>query len=182
MMNNEHNIELRLFNERDVEDAIYWFTKEIEWMDWDAPWEKDDPFDANQYKANKLKQIETRNMYQLQPRMEIYLDGITHIGWVSHYLMNDNFEYDVEGKHVAIGLVIPEVKYRNLGFGSKAIQLYLDLVWSHGYQKVYLQTWSGNTPMIHTAIKIGFYEINRFKDFRIIYGQKYDALTFVIEK
>ncbi|MCR3905697.1 MAG: GNAT family N-acetyltransferase [Tenericutes bacterium] len=176
------NIELRPFYEKDVLDAIYWFTKDTEWMDWDAPWEKDDPFDENEYKAKKLKQIENRNLYNLQPRMEMYLNDNIHIGWVSHYFINEKFEFDTEGKDIAIGLVIPEVIYRNLGYGSQAIKLFLDLIWTYGYRKVYLQTWSGNTPMIHTAKKIGFIECNRFKDFREIKGKKYDALTFVIEK
>lgn len=35
--------------------------------------------------------------------------------------------------------------------------------------------------MVHVAEKVGFKEINRFKEIRNVNGKKYDDLTFVID-
>ena len=50
-----------------------------------------------------------------------------------------------------------------------------------GYQSVYTQTWSGNTPMLRVAEKLGFKEIARKKEHREVDGKTYDALTFQLE-
>ncbi len=49
----------------------------------------------------------------------------------------------------------------------------------HGLDEIYTQTWSGNTRMVALAEKLGFVEINRKKDLRIVNGQKYDGLSFI---
>src|SRR5690606_7769619 len=48
------SIILRDFCEADITDYIRWMTEETAWQDWDAPWEKGLPFDAEQYRKMKL--------------------------------------------------------------------------------------------------------------------------------
>ena len=61
-----------------------------------------------------------------------------------------------------------------------AIKKYLEYFKKLGYEKIYTQTWSGNTRMINVANKIGFKEVNRYIGIRNVRNKKYDALTFEI--
>ena len=51
-----------------------------------------------------------------------------------------------------------------------------------GVDELYTQTWSGNVRMIRCAEKLGFVECNRNVGTREVDGQKYDGLTFRLEK
>lgn len=169
---------LQMMTHQDIEDSIYWFTVDKEWMNWDAPWEKDDSFDANDYRKRKEHLIETRDLNDFEPRLEIYYNGL-HIGWISRYFINQDFEYDSNGSDIAIGIVIVDPKYRNIGLGYDAYTAYMDFIKSKGYTRVYTQTWSGNIPMVNLAHKTGFHLINRVKDCRMVDGVLYDAVTYV---
>ena len=52
----------------------------------------------------------------------------------------------------------------------------------NGANELYVQTWSGNVRMIRCAEKLGFKECKRNVGTRKVNGQKYDGLTFKIEK
>jgi RimJ/RimL family protein N-acetyltransferase len=173
-----NNVVLKMMSHQDITDSIFWFTEDNEWMNWDAPWEKDEPFDSKDYKKRKEHLIETRNIDDFEPRLEIYYENI-HIGWVSRYYINEAYEYDSKGKDIAIGIVIVNKKYRNLGLGYDAYQAYIKFLQKLGYKRVYTQTWSGNIPMVKLAHKVGFHLINRIKDCRMVDGVLYDSLTYV---
>ncbi|MDO9629082.1 MAG: GNAT family protein [Acholeplasmataceae bacterium] len=169
---------LKMMSISDIEDSIRWFTVDKEWMNWDAPWEKDEVFDADDYRKRKLHLIETRIFTDFEPRLEIYYQDI-HIGWVNRYFINDSFEFDSNGKDIAIGIVIVDPKYRNMGLGYDTYHAYTNFIKTLGYTKVYTQTWSGNIPMINLAHKAGFHLINRIKNCRMVDGVLYDGLTYV---
>ena len=99
--------------------------------------------------------------------------------------INKDYDFKYNGlkktNNIAIGIDIPDKSMRGKGIGVKAIKEYLKYFKKLGYFKIYTQTWSGNTRMIHVAEKIGFKEINRYKEIRNVNGKKYDALTFVID-
>ena len=97
--------------------------------------------------------------------------------------MTDDFKYNGIKKtnNIAIGIDIPDENMRGKGIGVKALKEYLRYFKKLGYLIIYTQTWSGNTRMVHVAEKVGFKEINRFKEIRNVNGKKYDALTFVID-
>ena len=48
--------------------------------------------------------------------------------------------------------------------------------------RIYTQTWSGNARMLRCAKKLGFVECDRDVGALEIDGQKYDGLTFKINK
>ena len=171
-------VTLKMMTINDIKDSIYWFTVDREWMNWDAPWEKDEPFDPEDYQKRKELLIEKRKLNDFEPRLEIYYQDI-HIGWISRYFINEFLEYDSNGKDIAIGMVIVDPKYRHHGLGFDAYQTYINHIEKLGYKRVYTQTWSGNTPMIKLAHKAGFHLINRVKDCRMVDGVSYDALTYV---
>ncbi len=169
---------LKQMTHQDIEDSILWFTQENEWMNWDAPWEKGEPFDSNDYRKRKEHLIESRESNDFESRLEIYYHNI-HIGWVSRYFINDCFEYDSNGKDIAIGIVIVNPNYRDKGLGYDAYQAYIHFIKTLGYQRVYTQTWSGNIPMMNLALKTGFHLINRVKNCRMVNEALYDGLTYV---
>jgi len=164
------NITLRYIKPSDIADYIRWITTETEWCDWDAPWEAgdNDAFVARQ-KSNLEKSPEVYSKLEIDT-----LDG-RHIGWVSSYnIKNDQ-------NKTAVGIDIPAVTDRGKGYGKNALTLFMAYLF--GYKNIlYTQTWSGNTPMIRLAEKIGFVETSRIKNVREVRGKRYDALTFAITK
>ena len=49
-------------------------------------------------------------------------------------------------------------------------------------EEIYTQTWSGNYPMVKLAEKTGFEEIGRAKGMHKVHGERYDGLTFRLER
>lgn len=52
----------------------------------------------------------------------------------------------------------------------------------NGMNELYTQTWSGNARMLRCVEKLGFVECDRDVGALEIDGQKYDGLTFKINK
>src|SRR5690606_30651793 len=51
---------LRDYNERDIEDYIRWMTTEIEWLNWDAPWEAEEDlkdFNPDEFREKKMEKL-----------------------------------------------------------------------------------------------------------------------------
>lgn len=170
-------LKLRDMIERDIEDYVTWFTKELEWGDWDAPWEEKQTEEANERKewSDYFESVKNLPDDVIRWKYEIENDNV-HIGWVCSYT---DLEY-VENKEEipAIGIDIPELKHRKNGCGTKALKMYMDYLAGKGYKSFYTQTWSGNLPMIRVAEKLRFQEVYRKKDHREVNGVKYDAITF----
>lgn len=77
---------LRDMIEKDIEDYVIWFTKDLEWGNWDAPWEDFNPDEENERQGwteyyNSVKDL-PENVVRW--KYEIENDGV-HIGWVSSY-------------------------------------------------------------------------------------------------
>jgi len=166
------NIVLRYIKESDIEDYVRWTTTETEWNDWDAPWEVDEEGGFVAWQRDMLN--EEPHFYS---KLEIDTLAGKHLGWVLCYGVDDLGKTKV----TAVGLNIPVVGDRGMGYGKNALTLYM----AHLFKKedvLYTQTWSGNTPMLRLAEKIGFAEVRRIKDLREVGGKKYDALTFAMSK
>jgi RimJ/RimL family protein N-acetyltransferase len=159
----------------DLENWIHWNSVDTEWQEfWDAPWEYEawTPETAREKMTpvieQRLSPPETRRYFEI-----CLLDG-EHIGKVSSYYI------DEEKTKLAIGIDIPPVCHRGKGYGYEAYALFIKYLKDNGINEIYTQTWSGNTPMIKMAEKIGFREVERIKDKRIVNGKNYDALTFIL--
>ena len=171
---------LRRFEKEDIDCMVNWFKNELDWQAWDAPWEDDD-FNEESYRRNKALQLEKRLTSTLDFRLEIMTLQGKHIGWVSYYFIDKNYQYDPQGEDVAIGIVIVDPNDRSHGYGKEALLLFMSLLKDKGYQGIHTQTWSGNLPMIKLAESLGFVEVNRFKNLRFVRGKTYDALTFKVQ-
>lgn len=171
---------LRDMIESDIEDYVNWFTTETEWGDWDAPWEpfEDDKDSARRQWTQIYNSLCDYPSDKEKYRFEIELDG-NHIGWVGSY--RDLGYIENKENIPVIGITIPSLSHRRNGNGTNALLLFADYWKNLGYSKLYTQTWAGNYPMIKLAQKLGFKEFYRKKDYRTVNGQKYDAVTFLIE-
>ncbi|MBQ7123970.1 MAG: GNAT family N-acetyltransferase [Oscillospiraceae bacterium] len=180
------NIVLRDMKESDIEDEIRWNTVETDWAHWDAPWESEPELLTFDAEKHRRKELEFLSKPKSEPRWGFEIDfGDKHIGAVSSYLMNENFEWtplktaeNGEKLFRAVGIEICESSFCEKGLGTNAlgafIKYYLDL----GETEIYTQTWSGNVRMIRCAEKLGFEECMRKKNFRLVHGERYDGLSF----
>ena len=108
------NIILRDMIETDIEDYVRWFTAEREWEKWDAPWEKEDTDEETERKewTKYYESVKNRPDDAYRWKFEILWNG-KHIGWVSSYCIDENYEWvgkAEEGQivHRAVGIDICE--------------------------------------------------------------------------
>ncbi|GAA0124762.1 GNAT family protein [Clostridium sp. CTA-19] len=160
----------------DIDDYIIWNTKEVEWQDWDAPWEKEENVNIGELKIELLKKL-NKDLPKIRSRLEVcYVNG-EHIGWVSSYFIDGN------KTKFAIGIDIVNNEFRNKKLGEAAFSLFISYVLkSKQSLDIYTQTWSGNERMIGLAKKCGFKEVNREINIRKVRGNLYDGLTFKLNK
>ena len=177
---------LRDFCKDDIDKRVEWWTKDCEWQNWDAPWEKEevsdtdgslkeliDEFNIFAERCAQKKDNDIRYSFQIEVK-----DTGEYIGWISCYCIDDDYSYTDEDGKYAFGIDIPPKSCRGSGYGYEAFDAAIKYLIKKGVTEIYTQTWSGNKPMIALAAKLGFEEIKRKKDFRIVDGQKYDGLTF----
>ena len=159
-------IELRDLLPQDIDDYRRWFTVEIEWMKWDAPWEK---VDAGKF-IDRLTRVLDKEPPAVRRRFEIEYDDM-HIGWVSCY------HIDGDKDLLAIGINIPEKDFWGGGLGRQALEQFIDYLAGNGYSIIFCQTWSGNARMVRLAHSLGFKIIDNSQSIRID-GADYQRLVF----
>ena len=124
-------IKLRDMLETDIEDYVRWFTSDIEWAQWDAPWESSFSNDENEERKewkeyyNSVKDLPD-NVERW--KFEIEVDN-KHIGWVSSYTDLDYL--DNKENILAIGIDIPSVSDRGKGYGSAALKEFINYLNIH---------------------------------------------------
>ena len=172
------DIMFRKFEKNDIDKFEYWYTDCTDWQKWDAPWEwVNYNFDRESQFEKRMKKTNSEPCFEY----EIIYNN-EHIGWISAYYMTNDFKWNglTYTDKIAIGIDIPDTKYRGLGIGTQVYKKYLEYFRALGYKEIHTQTWSGNAPMIKLAMSSGFKEVNRFVNLRIVGGKSYDALTFAI--
>ena len=89
------DIALRDMQESDIEDYVRWFTTETKWNDYDVPWESiEDPNEESQRTSWReyYEWIKDAPEDRIRWKFEIEWNG-RHNGWVSSYLIDDNYEW-----------------------------------------------------------------------------------------
>ena len=185
------DIILRDMTEVDIEDHIRWNTAETDWAHWDAPWESEQDllcFNSEEFRKDMLKKL-AEPKDEPRWRLEIETAERKHIGTVSSYVMNEDFCWipfssvkPGEKIFQAVGLDICESSFCGKGLGTKALAAFINYYFENGIEEIYCQTWSGNIRMIKCAEKLGFKECRRKIDYRVVHGEKFDGLTFVLDK
>lgn len=184
------SIILRDMLETDIEDYVRWFTTEIQWSDFDAPWEPvcGDPEEEHKGWTEYYEAVKDMPEKAVRWKFEIEYQG-RHIGWVSAYMIDANYDWIAfdsiqEGQTVyrAVGIDICDAAAWGKGIGTEALKAFIGYYFRNGFESLYTQTWSGNTRMIRCAEKLGFTECDRRVDEREVNGEKYDSLTFRLEE
>lgn len=185
------NITLRDYILSDVEDEVRWTTTETEWFLHDTPWMQIEPVNANELRIDMEKIINSMPQNAIRWRFEIEVDG-RHIGLVSSYYLDENFEYTpwesidqsknaIENNSIrGLGIEICEMEYWGKGLGAKVLTMLMDYYRSFGENHFLIETWSGNFRMLGLAEKLGFSEVKRIKDAHNVNGQSYDEI--ILEK
>lgn len=167
----------------DIDDRIHWETIDTEWQNWDSPWENGYGFNEEEYRQRKLKDIKNVDKEDIRYSFEICINDEqkTHIGWVSAYHIDNNYLYTKDMGKFTIGIDIPNINYRNKGYGTEAWNLYIDYILESGIGNIYTQTWSGNIPVIKLMEKLGFIEVDRKYFNREVKNMLYDSITFKLD-
>ncbi len=184
------NIVLRDMLESDIEDYVRWWTTETEWSKTDAPWENEDSDEETERASWREYYESVKGLPEdvCRWKFEIEVNG-RHIGWVSSYMIDEKWEWIAvrsikEGQTVyrAVGIDICEPDTWGNGIGTNALRAFIHYYLENGVDELYTQTWSGNVRMIRCAEKLGFVECSRNIGNREVDGQKYDGLTFRLER
>lgn len=180
-------ITLRDYCETDIEDEIRWMNEETAWITADTPWEEIVPVDPDELRANMMAMIESMPPDALRYRMEIMF-GERHIGFVCSYpIMEDyspvDYETLTEDTRLiwGLGIEICEPDYWHRGIGTEALAAWIQYFQDNGRNVLYLETWSGNLPMMRCAEKLGFTVCHRIPGLREVNGNRYDALVLLLE-
>jgi len=185
------NITLRDYMLSDVEDEVRWTNVDTEWFRSDTPWMTLEPVDADELRSDMAKIIDSMPEDAIRWRFEIDADG-RHIGLVSSYYLNENFEYtpwdsidqsrNAPDNHSirCLGIEICEMEYWGKGIGTKVLAALMEYYRGFGENRFWIETWSGNLRMLRCASKLGFHEIKRTKDAHTAEGKMVDDL--VLEK
>ena len=184
------SIVLRDMIETDIDDYVRWFTTETEWAGWDAPWEPVECDEAAQ-RAEWTEYFESAKQLsddELRWKFEIEYNG-RHIGWVSSYLINEDYEWiaanhvkDGQKVHRVVGIDICEKSIWGNGIGTAALKAFIQYCVDNGSEEIYAQTWSGNERMLRCAAKLGFEVCGRNVGTREVRGARYDGLTLVFKR
>ena len=182
------NIVLRDMIESDIEDYVHCWTTEIKWMNYDAPWETETSDEETERKSWCEYYESVKALPDDVRRWKFEIEWIgRHIGWVSSYPIDENYEWIGEIKvgqtvYRAIGIDICKPDVWGKGVGTNALRAFMNYYFENGVDELYTQTGSGNVRMLRCAEKLGFAECNRYVGKREVEGKIYDALTFRLEK
>lgn len=182
-----HGIVLRDISIHDIDTMVEWFIVETEWMKWNGPWdyEGDYHFDEEEFrskKENRALSVEQLADSEIRDYFVICDTFDSIIGDCSSYYIDEQYKINDNGAKLAVGINLASIKNRGQGVGFRALSMLIEYYFDRGYQELFVQTWSGNIPMIKLAHKLGFMECNRFIDLRKVNGKLYDGLTFVRKK
>ena len=153
-------IVLRDYRLSDVEDEVRWTNTDTAWFYADTPWMTMEPVDPGELREDMRHIISELSEDAIRWRFEIEADG-RHIGMVSSYFLDENFETDFWGR----------------GIGGKALTAFMEYYRGLGERRFLLETWSGNVRMLGCARKLGFVEVKRQKGAYVVDGKAYDGLT-----
>lgn len=140
------NIILRDMIEPDIGDYVCWFTIETEWSNAAAPWETIESDERTEraswheyYESVKDLSDDVRRR-----KLEVEWNG-RHIGWVSSYLIDENYEWIGEIKdgrpvYRAIGIDICEPDVWGKGIGTNALHVFMQYYHENGMGELYTQT------------------------------------------
>ncbi|MCM3405107.1 GNAT family N-acetyltransferase [Cytobacillus oceanisediminis] len=161
-------VKIRPIQEEDLPilwDYIYG-TDNPEWKKWDAPYFPLEHKDFETYKQEFLQKAE-----EYLPSSMVIVTVEKVIGIVGYYWEHRDSNW------LEAGIVIHDPEYWNGGYGTEALTLWVDFLFSSlPLARVGITTWSGNKRMMKAAEKIGMQLEGRMRKCRIVNGKYYDSI------
>ena len=166
------NIILRSLEITDIDNYIYWYTVDREWEEWDAPWERFN-FDEESIKLFILSKIIEDRKSKVKKFLQVCTKDGTHIGWVNAYFLKES------SNKLAVGITLPPTDFRGKGYGREGLILFMNYL-KENFNPIYMETWTGNIPMMRVGENIGFKEVHREENFWSKDSISYDRVTYKI--
>ncbi|MCS0674408.1 GNAT family N-acetyltransferase [Cytobacillus firmus] len=165
-------VKIRPIQEEDLPilwDYIYG-TDNPEWKRWDAPYFPLEHKDFETYKQEFLQKAE-----EYLPSSMVIAAPEKVIGIVGYYWEHRDSNW------LEAGIVIHNPEYWNGGYGTEALTLWVDFLFSSlPLARVGITTWSCNKRMMKAAEKIGMQLEGRMRKCRIVNGKCYDSIRMGI--
>jgi RimJ/RimL family protein N-acetyltransferase len=138
--------------------------KSPEWKKWDAPYYEHVQIPFEEYLANSEEMINQDNQRIIDVNGKI-------IGTVIYYWEHKPSNW------LEMGIVIYDPNYWNGGYGTKALSLWMEhLFTTLPLVRVGYTTWSGNERMIKVGEKLGMTMEARLRKCRLYNGVYYDSI------
>jgi RimJ/RimL family protein N-acetyltransferase len=160
----------------DVDHYLRWqFSGE--WRRFDAPWEESEfsTMTPEEIEAFRERSLASRQKEPDLPRkMAIIADMEGKpLGWVNRYAKEDYPDVWY------VGIDICEDDYLGRGFGTEALGLWIDYLFSHSdVHRIGLETWSFNPRMMRAAEKAGLVYEGAERELREWQGQRLDSVLY----
>jgi RimJ/RimL family protein N-acetyltransferase len=118
------------------------------------------------------------------PRSSLQIEtrGGRYIGWVGSYHVDEGYVPADGTGACAVGISISEPASRGHGYSYQALGAFIGYLVEQGEAEILTQTWSGNLRMIHVAERMGFVECCRKPGLRLVRGERFDGLTFRLDR
>lgn len=163
-------VSLRAIHEGDLPELyeLIYGEKESEWKKWDAPYYPLEYISFDEYREETNKYV----FHSSTPhsRMIIEVHGEI-IGTVNYY-----WEHK-ESLWLEVGIVIYKAGYWNGGYGTDALRLWIDYLFSTlPLVRIGLSTWSGNKRMMKVAEKLGMKLEGQIRKARLYQDEYFDSI------
>ena len=160
----------------DVDPYLRWqFSGE--WRRFDAPWEESEfsTMTPEEIEAFRERSLASRQKELDLPRKMAVIVSIEGkpLGWVNRYAKKDYPDVWY------VGIDICEDDYLGRGFGTEALGLWIDYLFSHSdVHRIGLETWSFNPRMMRAAEKAGLVYEGAERELREWQGQRLDFVLY----
>ncbi len=165
-------VTLRSITDQDIPvlwELIYG-EEEPEWKKWDAPYYPLEPHTLETYRSHEHARQERLKQQEPDSRLIIEVDD-TIIGTVTYYWEHKPSLW------LEVGIGIYNVNYWNGGYGTEALTLWIDYLFTQlPLARVGLTTWSKNQRMMRVGEKLGMKLEGRMRKCRIHEGRYYDSI------
>ena len=171
MVQQLNSVTLRKIKKEDLEVIWQMGCREAnpEWKKWDAPYFPHEVMSFEQFKQEEAS-------WYLSDKVRAICVDKQIIGIVSKVWIDANTRW------LEVGIIIYPVNYWSHGYGTSALRLWLDEVFSTTEQleHIGLTTWSGNIRMMKAAEKLGMTQEAVIRKVRFYNDTYYDSVKYGI--
>ncbi|KIL21847.1 hypothetical protein C2W58_01152 [Bacillus pumilus] len=169
MKGKKEHVSIRPLDETDLE--VVWHLKfkasDQSYRKWNAPYFHEHEIPLAAFKKRYVQDD------AIPPKLYGIVIGGELKGTVSYYWENERTRW------LECGILIYDSRFWNGGVGTKALNLWINELFSHiDIPRIGLTTWSGNERMMRCAEKCGFTLEGRLRMVRYYQGEYYDSMRY----